>query len=119
MAIELKLPELGENIESADVVSVLVKEGDKIQKDQGLFEIETDKATIEVPSTQDGVVQKILIKAGDKIKVGQTVLMIEESVSAEVKTTIKKEGGVPAQTISPKEIITDEIVIQKTSAESI
>jgi len=119
MAIELKLPELGENIESADVVSVLVKEGDKIQKDQGLFEIETDKATIEVPSTQDGVVQKILIKAGDKIKVGQTVLMIEESVSAEVKTIIKKEGGVPAKTISPKEIITEEIVTQKTSAESI
>ncbi|OGU57425.1 MAG: branched-chain alpha-keto acid dehydrogenase subunit E2 [Ignavibacteria bacterium RIFOXYB2_FULL_35_12] len=119
MAIELKLPELGGNIESADVVSVLVKEGDKIQKDQGLFEIETDKATIEVPSTQDGVVQKILIKAGDKIKVGQTVLMIEESVSAEVKTIIKKEGGVPAKTISPKEIITKEIVTQKTSAESI
>ncbi|OGU40142.1 MAG: branched-chain alpha-keto acid dehydrogenase subunit E2 [Ignavibacteria bacterium GWA2_36_19] len=119
MAIELKLPELGGNIESADVVSVLVKEGDKIQKDQGLFEIETDKATIEVPSTQDGVVQKILIKAGDKIKVGQTVLMIEESVSAEVKTIIKKEGGVPAKTISPKEIITEEIVTQKTSAESI
>src|SRR3989339_134857 len=103
MAIELKLPELGGNIESADVVSVLVKEGDKIQKDQGLFEIETDKATIEVPSTQ----------------VGQTVLMIEESVSAEVKTIIKKEGGVPAKTISPKEIITKEIVTQKTSAESI
>ena len=119
MAIELKLPELGENIESADVVSVLVKEGDKIQKDQGLFEIETDKATIEVPSTQDGVVQKILIKAGDKIKVGQTVLMIEESVSAEVKTIIKKEEGVPAKTISPKEIITEEIVTRKTSAESV
>jgi len=46
MLIEIKLPELGENIESADVVSILVKEGDMIQNDQGLFEIETDKATL-------------------------------------------------------------------------
>jgi pyruvate dehydrogenase E2 component (dihydrolipoamide acetyltransferase) len=102
MAIEIKLPELGENIESADVVSVLVKEGDKVQKDQGLFEIETDKATIEVPSTESGIVQKILIKTGDKIKVGQTVFMIEDSALAEVKTTVKKEEPSPDKTISPK-----------------
>lgn len=118
MAIELKLPELGENIESADVVSVLVKEGDKIQKDQGLFEIETDKATIEVPSTESGIVQKILIKAGDKIKVGQTVLLIEDSVSLEVKASVKKEESTPAKTISSKEKIAEEVVTQKPSAES-
>ncbi len=91
MAIEIKLPELGENIESADVVSVLVKKGDKVQKDQGLFEIETDKATIEVPSTQDGVVQKVLIKSGDKIKVGQTVVLIEDSATLSEQTVTIKE----------------------------
>ena len=102
MAIELKLPELGENIESADVVSLLVKEGDKIQKDQGLFEIETDKATIEVPSTQEGVVQKILIKPGDKVKVGQTVLLIEGSVLTEEKILPKKEENIPAKVNTTK-----------------
>ena len=102
MAIELKLPELGENIESADVVAVLVKEGDKIQKDQGLFEIETDKATIEVPSTQEGVVQKILIKTGDKIKVGQTVLLIEGSGLVKEKAAIKKEEIIPHKNFSSK-----------------
>ncbi len=118
MVIELKLPELGENIESADVVSLLVKEGDKIQKDQGLFEIETDKATIEVPSTQGGVVQKILIKVGDKIKVGQPVLLIEDSVAVDAKASIKKEESAPAITTSTKEKITEEVVAQKSSAES-
>jgi len=118
MAIELKLPELGENIESADVVSILVKEGDAIQKDQGLFEIETDKATIEVPSTQEGVVQKILIKIGDKIKVGQTVLLIEDSVSGKSKTPIKTEESSPAKKIPSKEKITEEVKTQKTSTES-
>lgn len=119
MAIEIKLPELGENIESADVVTILVKEGDKIQKDQGLFEIETDKATIEVPSTLLGVVQKILIKVGDKINVGQTVLLIEDSVSAEVKAPIKKEESTSVKTISPKEKITEEVVTKKSSTESV
>jgi pyruvate dehydrogenase E2 component (dihydrolipoamide acetyltransferase) len=51
MATEFKLPELGENIEAADVTSVLVKEGDIVKRDQAIIEIETDKATIEVPST--------------------------------------------------------------------
>src|SRR4030067_2594500 len=118
MTIELTLPELGENIESADVVSLLVKEGDKIQKDQGLFEIETDKATIEVPSTQGGVVQKILIKVGDKIKVGQPVLLIEDSVAVDAKASIKKEESAPAITTSTKEKITEEVVAQNSSAES-
>ena len=118
MAIELKLPELGENIESADVVSLLVKEGDKIQKDQGLFEIETDKATIEVPSTQEGVVQKILIKPGDKIKVGQTVLMIEGSSLVQEKTAIKKEADKKTTAPAPKEEIKKEVVAQSFASET-
>ena len=50
MATEFKLPELGENIESADIITVLVKTGDIVEKEQSIIEIETDKATIEVPS---------------------------------------------------------------------
>ena len=54
MTKEFKLPELGENIDSAEVVEVLVKVGDTITKDQAILEIETEKATIEVPSTVEG-----------------------------------------------------------------
>ena len=111
MAIEIKLPELGENIESADVVAVLVKEGDKVQKDQGLLEIETDKATIEVPSTQDGIVQKVLIKAGEKIKVGQTVMILEESSSLTQKPLAPIEN---TEQLSTKETNQKETLIPES-----
>ena len=97
--IELKLPELGENIESADVLNILVKEGDNIQRDQGILEIETDKATIEVPSTLTGKVVEILVKPGDKAKVGQTLLKVESGKQAakvdreEKKTEVEKPAA--------------------------
>lgn len=75
--INFKLPELGENIESAEIVKVLVSAGDKIEADQILLEIETDKATVEVPSEISGVVKEVKVKAGDTAKVGDTVLVIE------------------------------------------
>lgn len=82
MAIEFKLPELGENIESADVINVLVKEGDVIQKDQSVIEIETDKATVEVPSNVEGRITKVLVKEGDTVKVNQVLLQVTENVSS-------------------------------------
>ena len=95
MATEFKLPELGENIEAADVVAVLVNEGDTIIKNQAILEIETDKATIEVPSTVEGKITKLLIKVGDKVKVGAVIMLVEESGTGknkiESKSEIKKE----------------------------
>ncbi|MDO8550499.1 MAG: 2-oxo acid dehydrogenase subunit E2 [Ignavibacteria bacterium] len=79
MSKEFKLPELGENIESADVISVLVKSGDKIEKEQGIIEIETDKATVEVPSSIEGTVSEVLVKQGDKVKVGQVLIKVDEN----------------------------------------
>lgn len=79
MQTEIKLPELGENIETADIVNVIVKEGDLINKDQPIIEIETDKATIEVPSTITGKVIKLFVKAGDKVKVGSVIMIVEET----------------------------------------
>lgn len=93
MATEFKLPELGENIESADVANVLVKEGDIVKKDQAVLEIETDKATIEVPSTVEGKITKLLIQAGDKVKVGAVIMVVDEGGSAaKSKEEIKSES---------------------------
>lgn len=93
MATEFKLPELGENIEAADVANVLVKEGDTVKKDQAIIEIETDKATIEVPSTVEGTITKLLVKSGDKVKVGSVVMVVDEGGSpAESKPEIKSES---------------------------
>lgn len=83
MAVEFKLPELGENIESGDVVSVLVKEGDTISADQSVLELETDKATVEVPSNVGGKVTKVHVAEGDQVRVGQTVLSLEAAEQAQ------------------------------------
>ncbi len=77
MLHEFKLPELGENITTADVTKVLVKTGDRLKKDQPVLELETEKAAFELPSEMAGTVKEIRVKAGDKIKVGQVVMVIE------------------------------------------
>ena len=76
--MEFKLPELGENVEKGDVVRVLVTVGDMVKKDQPVLELETDKATIEVPSNVRGKVSAVRVKVGDKVKVGQAVLVLED-----------------------------------------
>jgi pyruvate dehydrogenase E2 component (dihydrolipoamide acetyltransferase) len=82
MPTEFKIPELGENVSAGDVVRVLVKAGDTIEKDQPVLELETDKATIEVPSSVAGTVQDIQVKPGDKVSVGQTVLTLDDGKDA-------------------------------------
>src|SRR5947209_19001001 len=79
---EFKLPDLGENIASGDVVSLLVKEGDIVKPQQDVIEIETEKAVIPVPSSVGGRVAKIHVKPGDTVKVGQVLLSLEEAAAA-------------------------------------
>ena len=75
---DFKLPDLGENIESGEVINVLVSEGDDLSEDQPVIELETDKAVIEVPSTLSGTVSKVLVAEGDRANVGQVILTVEE-----------------------------------------
>src|SRR3990170_3210432 len=78
MPTDFTLPELGENVTAGDVVRVLVAAGDTVAKDQAILELETDKATIEVPSSVAGTVKEVRVKQGDKIKVGQVVLTLDD-----------------------------------------
>ena len=79
---EFTLPELGENIASGDIVRVLVQAGDTLQHDQAVLELETDKATIEVPSSVSGVIKELRVNTGDKVKVGQVILVVDEESAA-------------------------------------
>ncbi len=79
MATEVKLPELGENITAGDVVKVLVSVGDSVDVDQPLLELETDKASFDVPSTVAGTVKDIKVKEGGQAEVGKVIMLIEES----------------------------------------
>lgn len=99
MAVEFKLPELGENIEKGDVARVLVAVGDVVAKDQALLEIETDKATIEVPSTVAGKITDVRVKAGDKAAVGQVVVVIDDAAGGEAA---KAAPAAPAQAEAAK-----------------
>jgi pyruvate dehydrogenase E2 component (dihydrolipoamide acetyltransferase) len=87
---ELKLPELGENIEQVDVSAVLVSVGDFVRRDQPVIEVETEKASLEVPATSDGRVTELLVKQGDKVQVGQVLLRLEEQVGE-----VEKVGETP------------------------
>ena len=77
MATAFTLPDLGENIDSGDVVSVLVAPGDTVKPGQAVLEVETDKAVIEVPCPPGGVVKEVLVKKGETVSVGQQLLSLE------------------------------------------
>ena len=76
MAMEIRLPALGENIDSATVTRIMVKVGQSITKDQPILELDTEKASVDVPASSGGTVQEIRVKEGDVIHVGQVVLML-------------------------------------------
>ncbi|MGK5094161.1 2-oxo acid dehydrogenase subunit E2 [Deltaproteobacteria bacterium TL4] len=76
MSIEIKLPDLGDGIEGGDVISIMVSVGNNIAKNDPILELETDKATLEVPAPESGVVEEIKVKLGDNLKVGQVLLLL-------------------------------------------
>ncbi|HTN75249.1 MAG TPA: 2-oxo acid dehydrogenase subunit E2 [Pirellulaceae bacterium] len=80
--IDVKLPNLGDGIKSGDILEVLIKEGETIKKDQGIVEVETDKASVEVPSSHSGKVVKIHVKAGQSVDIGGTLLTLEVTEGA-------------------------------------
>jgi pyruvate dehydrogenase E2 component (dihydrolipoamide acetyltransferase) len=83
MIEEVKLPEISENVESGQVISVIAKVGDFIEKEQSLVELETDKAAFEVPSPLQGRITEITVKEGDTVNVGQTIAKIDTAAKKE------------------------------------
>ena len=76
--IEVAVPDIGED-EEVDVIDVLVSAGDTVEKEDGLITLETDKATMDVPSTHAGTIKEVFIKTGDKVKQGTLVVKLETS----------------------------------------
>ena len=84
MATEVKLPQLGQTMEEGTFVSILIKEGDRVEKGDVLFEVETDKATLEVESPAEGFVKKILVGKEDTVPVNTVIAILggeDESIS--------------------------------------
>mgnify|MGYP005842332773 CR=1 FL=1 len=106
---ELKLPDLGDNVASAVVVGVLIKEGDTISAGQPVLELETDKAVMEAPASEGGTISKVLVKPGDEVKSGQVIAVLEAAAprageqepKEEQKRKEEKAAPTPAPTAAP------------------
>src|SRR5689334_2952927 len=79
--IEVKVPDIGD-FKDVPVIEVLVKPGDKIAKEASLVTLESDKATMDVPSPVDGVVKELKVKVGDKVSEGSPILTVESGAAA-------------------------------------
>ncbi len=79
--VEVKVPDIGD-FADIPVIEILVKVGDTIKKEDSLVSLESDKATMEVPSSQSGVVKEIKVKIGDKVSMGTVVAIVEEAAAA-------------------------------------
>jgi pyruvate dehydrogenase E2 component (dihydrolipoamide acetyltransferase) len=91
MATEFKLPELGENIESGDLVRLMIKPGASITAGEPVMELETDKAVVEVPSSVTGTIGEVRVKEGDKLRVGQVIFTVENGSGAGTTSASKAE----------------------------
>ena len=94
---EVKVPDIG-NYTNVPVIEVLVKPGDTVAKDQGLVTLESDKATMEVPSPIAGVVKELKVKLNDEVSEGTVVALIEAGGAAESATPA---APAPAKTEAP------------------
>ncbi|THF86823.1 dihydrolipoyllysine-residue acetyltransferase [Deinococcus sp. KSM4-11] len=96
MATELKLPDVGDNIEQGTVVTVLVNPGDTVKAGDPIIEIETDKAVVEVPAEAGGTVESVSVKVGDTVKVGGVIATLgadASSPAAGVPAAAPSQGG--------------------------
>ena len=82
MGIDFKLPDLGENVESGEIVNVMVAEGDQISAEQSVLEVETGKAVTELPCPHAGRVTKVHVKKGSKVKPGDALITVEATNGA-------------------------------------
>src|SRR4051794_12509528 len=96
--IEVKVPDIGD-FNDIPVIEVLVKPGDTISKEDALVTLESDKATMEVPSPATGVVRDLKIKVGDKVSQGSVLLTLEEK--AEAAKAESPQAKAPSPSVAP------------------
>src|SRR3982074_3746048 len=93
---DIKVPDIGD-FKDVAVIEVLVNPGDAIKAEQSLLTVESDKASMEIPSSQAGVVKEVRVKVGDKVKEGSLVLMVEGGAASAPSGAV----AAPARTAQP------------------
>src|SRR4051795_5182142 len=97
--VEVKVPDIGD-FKSVEVIEVLVKPGDTVAKEQSLVTLESDKATMEIPSPGAGVVKEIRLKVGQKVSQGSVILVLDSSEKSPAAEKPKSETQPPPATPS-------------------
>lgn len=93
MAIEIKVPDIG--ADEVEITEILVKVGDKVEAEQSLITVEGDKASMEVPSPQAGVVQEIKVSVGDKTETGKLIMIFDSAEGAAAAAPAQEEKKKP------------------------
>lgn len=101
--VEIKVPDIG-GADEVDVIEILVAENDTIELDQSLITLESDKASMEIPATEAGVVKSIAVKLGDKVTEGSLILTVEASEASAEQPSAPSE---PAQDTKPAEPVVE------------
>ncbi len=103
--IEIKVPDIGD-YKDVPVIEVLVKAGDKVEKEQSIVVLESDKATMDVPSSHSGVVKEVKIKVGDHLSQGTVVMTLEEGAAENTPApaTVSAAPAAPSTPASPKPV---------------
>nr|PZN06403.1 MAG: dihydrolipoyl dehydrogenase [Pseudomonadota bacterium] len=96
MSVEVRVPSIGD-FKDVDVIEVLVKPGDRIEPEASLIVLETDKATMDVPAPQGGVVKEVLVKVGDKVSEGSLILRLEAEEPTQAGAPEPEAPSAPAQ----------------------
>jgi len=103
--IEIKVPDIGD-FKEVEVIEILIKVGDTVKAEQSLITVESDKASMEIPSSHAGVVKELKIKLGDKVAEGSIVLMLEASASANTSAPAPAVASTPATSSATSSVTT-------------
>ena len=90
MVSKIIVPDIGD-FENVEIIEILVKSGDKIKKNDSIVTLESDKSSVEVPSTEDGVVENISVKIGDKVSKGDVLISLSGDTAKDEKIKSAKD----------------------------
>ena len=104
---DILIPDIG-NFDSVDVIEILVKPGDSVKKDDPLITLESDKASMDIPSTETGIIKEVKINVGDKVKEGNVIASID------IQKSVKSEAKKPKSVSQSKQDVKEKIVSEPT-----
>ncbi|HBL7017752.1 TPA: pyruvate dehydrogenase complex dihydrolipoyllysine-residue acetyltransferase [Serratia marcescens] len=117
MSIEINVPDIG--ADEVEITEILVKVGDKVEAEQSLITVEGDKASMEVPSPQAGVVKEIKVAVGDKTETGKLIMIFEAAGAAEAAPAAKAEEKPAAAAVAPAAAAAKDVAVPDIGADEV